>query len=264
MHPSTKSTALLLSLSLFAVPACSKKKDKADTPPAAGKTVEAAAANNAEPAAPKVNAKLEALAGKFEGLEEQLEKLDYKTKAFEKQLVATYGSVTTTTKGEEPMKVWVQCDSTRCVGATITLDENPEDVYSFDRIDETKDEGYYHGFSYLAWRAANPDAKTSTTMTPKALSDLFDKFEGQDELLFSAALEQLKPAGKSVKYPDDDDYQYWHATDGKNCVAVGFMKYEDGEKGPEVDGLDLMEYEFSADPMDNDEYARCAMYALGL
>ncbi len=261
MKSTMKPTALLLSLSLFSLPACSKKKEQnADKVATAAKTVESAAAA----ATPKVNPKLEELASKFDGLEEKLEKLDYKAKAFEKDLVATYGPMTTETKGEEPMKVWLKCDSTRCVGATMVLDENPEDVYTFDRIDETKGEGFYHGFAYLAWRVANPDAKTSTSMTPKALSDLYDKLEEDDELLYSAALEHLKPAGKGVKYPEEEDHLYWHATDDKSCVSLGFMKYEDGAKGPEIDALDMMEYEASEDPAENDEYARCAMYALGL
>jgi hypothetical protein len=258
-----KSTALLLSLSLFSIPACSKKVDKGEAPEASAKTVEAASALVAETAI-KVNPKLEALSTKFDPLYDRLDELDYKLKGFEKEVVATYGPMTATaTMDGLPMKLWIQCDSTRCVGATLIIDEDPTEVSSFDAIDEMKEDGNYHGPAYLAWRTANPEAKTKTTMSPKELTALYDKLAIPEELSWDAAIKQLQPAGKSVKYPEDEDYQYWHALSATDCVAVGIMKYQD-EEGAVMDGLEVLEYEATEDPLDNSDYARCAMFALGL
>ena len=258
-----KSTALIISLSLFSIPACSKKADKGDAPATASKTVEATPVVAAE-ATIKVNPKLEALSTKFDPLQDRLEELDYKAKGFEKELIAAYGPMTTTlTLDELPAKVWLQCDSTRCVGATLILDEDPTEVSSFDAIDENMEDGYYHGPAFLAWRVANPDAAIKTTMSPKELTALYEKLAEADEVSWDSALKQLKPAGKSAKHSEDEDYLYWHALNATDCVAVGFMKYEDDE-GAVMDGLDLLEYEVTADPLQNSDYARCAMLALGL
>lgn len=258
-----KSTAFLLSLSLFSMPACSKKADKGEAPEAVSKTVEAVSAVVPE-ATIKVNPKLEALSKKFDPLLDRLEELDYKAKSFEKEIVASYGPMTTTiTLDDSSAKVWVQCDSTRCVGATLILDEDPTEVSSFDAIDENKEDGYYHGPAFLAWRVANPDATIKTTMTPKELTALHEKLAEADEVSWDAALKQLQPAGKSIKHPDDEDYVYWHALSATDCVEVGFMKYED-DTGAVMDGLDIFEHEVAVDPFENSDYARCAMAALGL
>ncbi|MCP4449688.1 MAG: hypothetical protein GY811_30810 [Myxococcales bacterium] len=260
-----KTTALFLSLSLFSIPACSKKKDKADTSQTAAKTVQVPSVEGAAkvPAA-KTNPALEALATKFDGLEEQLEKLDYKSKAFEKELIAAYGPLTTTLKAEQDTRYWIQCDSERCVGASMTLADDPAEVDRLDPIDEQRPDSYYYGFAYLAWRSANPDAKTSTTMTPKQLSELGNTLDEADEMLWDAAIKRLKPAGASTKYPEDEELHYWHAIDSKSCVSLSFLKYMDGEAGPEIDSVEVLEFEAFADPLENYEYARCAMYALGL
>jgi outer membrane murein-binding lipoprotein Lpp len=249
---------LLLALSL-PLTACSKKSDKDKAPDPVAKTVDSAAALTDKAASPTPsNAKLDELAAKAEGLDDRVSELDWKADAFKKELVAALGPKTATVEDEDTTDYWLTCDASRCVGASLAV-ENGE-VSKFNVIDDTKETGYYYGLAFLAWRTANADKALASKLSPSALEALATKIENTEGMKWDAALALLAPAGKSIKHDDSEEDLFYHAVDAKTCAAMSVFKYDDDL----VDRPDVITYEAAVNPFDNDEYARCAMHAMGL
>jgi hypothetical protein len=135
----------------------------------------------------------------------------------------------------------------------------PTEASGITVIDEERDDGYYYGYALLTRQAAKGFVAESK-LKPSELEALASKLE-ETGLKWSDAQKTLAPAGKGVKYPDAEEGEIvFHATNKESCVAV-LVEINDEKV---VDSVYVDTYMADSEPTSNDEYARCALYALGI